>query len=55
MIGLTVSLNPSQTFPLGVIEVNNTGLRLASGSDGLITPHNLTFTTNATGQTFDIR
>ncbi len=44
-----------QTFKLEVIEVNNTGLTLASGTNALITPHNLTFTTNAPEQSLNIR
>ena len=39
-----------QTFRLEVIAVNNTGLTLAAGGSALITPHNLTFTTNVPGQ-----
>ncbi len=36
-----------QTFKLSVVEVNNTGLSLAVGASSLITPYNLTFTSNA--------
>ena len=44
-----------QSFGLEVVAVNNTGLTLASGSSALVTPHNLTFTTNAPGQSINIR
>ena len=44
-----------QSFWLEVVAVNNTGLTLASGSSALVTPHNLTFTTNAPGQSINIR
>jgi chondroitin sulfate proteoglycan 4 len=44
-----------QTFKLDVLVVNNTGLTLASGTSALITPHNLTFTTNAPEQGLNIR
>lgn len=44
-----------QSFRLEVLAVNNTGLTLASGGSALITPRNLTFTTNAPGQSINIR
>lgn len=44
-----------QTIRLRVVEVNNTGLSLAAGSSAVITPFNLTFTTNATDQVVNIR
>ena len=44
-----------QSFRLEVLAVNNTGLALASGGSALITPNNLTFTTNAPGQSINIR
>ena len=44
-----------QTFQLDVMVVNNTGLTLASGTSALITPYNLTFTTNAPEQGLNIR
>ena len=44
-----------QSFPLEVAAVNNTGLAVASGGSAVITPRNLTFTTNAPGQSINIR
>ena len=44
-----------QSFPLEVAAVNNTGLAVASGGSAVIAPRNLTFTTNAPGQSINIR
>jgi len=43
------------TFEIEVLEVNNTGLVVASGDSGLITPSNLTFATNSPEQGLNIR
>ncbi len=46
---------PVETFALRVIEVNNTGIAVAHNASTDITSFNLTFTTNAPDQAFNIR
>lgn len=44
-----------QAFELSLMVVNNTGLVVSPGGTGIITSHNLTFTTNSPEQDFDIK
>ena len=52
--GMIITLRV-QSFPLEVAAVNSTGLAVASGGSAVIAPRNLTFTTNAPGQSINIR